>query len=99
MIPAFDPRGNLPPGRHQTSWEDFVKRFGTPPQRRNLLGGMKQLLLSLKNVGCGRVFMDGSFVTSKPNPADYDGCWDRVGMDLAKLQRTDPVLLDFKNKR
>jgi len=43
--------------------------------------------------------MDGSFVTSKVNPGDYDGCWDRAGMDLSKLLKTDPVLLDFANKR
>ena len=57
------------------------------------------MLLSLKDVGCGRVFMDGSFVTSKVNPEDYDGCWDRRGMDLRKLLKRDPALLDFRNKR
>jgi hypothetical protein len=99
MIPAFDPDGNLPPGRHTASWDEFVKRFGTGPQRQTLLGGMKRLFLSLKSVGCGRAFMNGSFVTSKVDPEDYDGCWDRTGMDLAKLQQTDPVLLDFGNRR
>lgn len=43
--------------------------------------------------------MDGSFVTSKEKPGDYDGCWDRGGMDLALLTKTDPVLLDFRNGR
>lgn len=57
------------------------------------------MLLSLKASGCQRVFMDGSFVTSKPNPDDYDGCWDRGGVDLADLQRRDPVLLDFDHQR
>lgn len=60
---------------------------------------MKRMLQSLKNVGCARAFIDGSFVTSKLDPGDYDGCWDRAGMDLTKLRLTDPVLLDFKNKR
>jgi len=57
------------------------------------------MLLSLKDAGCGRVFLDGSFVTSKVNPEDYDGCWDRAGMDLSNLLKRDPVLLDFRNKR
>src|SRR6266436_4537256 len=99
MIPAFDHDGNLPPGRHPTSWDDFAKRFGTSGQRRRLLAGMKQMLQSLKNVGCARVFMNGSFVTSKADPEDYDGCWDGAGVDLPKLKQTDPVLLDFRNRR
>lgn len=57
------------------------------------------MLRSLKKVGCKRVFMDGSFVTSEDKPSDYDGCWDRPGMDLALLRSTDPVLLDFRNGR
>lgn len=99
MIPTLDQDGNLPPGRHSTTWDDFVKRFGTTPHRRRLLAGMKQMLHSLKQAGCSRVFIDGSFVTAKVDPQDYDGCWDGMGVDLANLRRTDPVLLDFSNKR
>ena len=99
MIPDFDADGNLPPGRHRGGWKEFEKRFGTSLRRRQLLAGMKQMLLSLKDAGCRRIFMDGSFVTSKANPGDYDGCWDRAGMDLPKLLKTDPVLFDFGNKR
>jgi hypothetical protein len=40
--------------------------------------------------------LDGSFVTAKPHPGDYDGCWDHTGVDFSRL---DPVLLDFDNKR
>jgi hypothetical protein len=41
-------------------------------------------------------YIDGSFVTSKDYPGDFDGCWDVTGVDPAKL---DPVLLDFDNAR
>src|SRR5208283_5102836 len=99
MIPDFDADGNLPPGRHRGSWKEFEKRFGTSLRRRQLLGGMKRMLLSLKDAGCRRVFMDGSFVTRKADPGDYDGCWDRAGVDLLKLQKADPVLVNFSNKR
>ncbi|MGC1685653.1 MAG: hypothetical protein WA734_08545 [Candidatus Acidiferrales bacterium] len=99
MIPDFDVDGNLPPGRHRGGWKEFEKRFGTSFRRQRLLAGMKRMLLSLKDAGCGRVFMDGSFVSAKANPRDYDGCWDRAGMDLSKLLKRDPVLLDFANKR
>jgi hypothetical protein len=40
--------------------------------------------------------LDGSFVTAKPDPEDYDCAWDVVGVDPHLL---DPVLLDFRNQR
>lgn len=43
--------------------------------------------------------MDGSFVAGKPAPSDFDGCWERAGMDLLRLQAVDPVLLTFVNRR
>jgi hypothetical protein len=42
------------------------------------------------------MLLDGSFVSSKPLPDDYDGAWDTQGVDPFKL---DPVLLDFSNSR
>jgi len=50
----------------------------------------------LRAAGCRRVLVDGSFVTEKENPADYDGTWDPSGVDLDRL---DPVLIDFSNRR
>jgi hypothetical protein len=44
-----------------------------------------------------RVFIDGSFVTTKADPNDIDGCWEwtaEVHLDLL-----DPVLLDFAQAR
>jgi hypothetical protein len=99
MIPDFDRDGNLPPGFHASDWDAFVKRFGTNGHRRRLLAGMKQMLLSLKSVGCMKVLIDGSFVTDKDFPNDFDGCWERTGMSLIDLQQHDPILLDFTNGR
>jgi hypothetical protein len=42
------------------------------------------------------VFLDGSYVTDKPFPGDFDACWDPIGVDPTML---DPVLLDFANGR
>jgi hypothetical protein len=53
----------------------------------------------LKAAGCTTVYVDGSFVTDKEFPADFDGCWDRAGVDRATLQSLDPTLLDFSNRR
>ena len=40
--------------------------------------------------------LDGSFVTEKIHPNDFDGCWDAANVDVALL---DPVLLFFDNGR
>ena len=42
------------------------------------------------------MLLDGSFVSQKELPGDYDGAWDIQGVDPYRL---DPVLLDFTNGR
>lgn len=99
MLPALDSNGLLPPGIHGASWEDFVRRFSTTPYRRRLIAGLKRALDALRIVGCRNVFIDGSFVTAKEIPGDFDCCWDSVGVDPVMLQMIDPVFFDFNNKR
>lgn len=96
MIPAFDENGNLPPGVHEATWEEFVDRFGRSIHRRQLINGLKAALLSFRAAGCKRVFLDGSFVTEKLYPNDYDACWDEDGVNPVQL---DPVFLNFDNRR
>jgi len=96
VIPAFDALGRLPPGIHNATWEEIAVRFGGTPWRDRLLRGLRQALASLKAAGCGVAYIDGSFVTHRSAPGDFDACWDEVGVDPDAL---DPVLLDFKNKR
>jgi len=99
MLPDFDERGNLPPGCHRATWQELEQRYGVNEHRRDLLAGMKRMLLSLRNVGCKTAYINGSFVTAKETPHDYDGCWERRGVDLHLLGTSDPVLLDFTNGR
>jgi hypothetical protein len=96
MIPAFNPDGNLPPGVHWATWQEFVERFGTTPHRRQLLKGLKSAIDSLSKARCRIVYIDGSFVTQKEHPNDFDGCWETTGVDPDLL---DPILLTFDNKR
>lgn len=96
MIPGLNQNGLLPEGIHKTNWEQIVQYFGKTEYRLKLLYGMKIALIALKDAGCKRVYIDGSFVTDKEFPEDYDGCWDPSGVDPVKL---DPVLLDFSNRR
>ena len=86
----------MPPGVYWTTWSEIVNRFGTTLRRRQLLVGLRAALEELKRVGCKAVYIDGSFVSSKPAPGDFDGCWDEQGIDFASI---DPVLLDFAGAR
>lgn len=52
--------------------------------------------MSLKEAGCLTAYIDGSFVTQKETPGDFDACWDPVGVDPLRL---DPVLLMFDSGR
>ncbi len=96
MIPAFNQRGLLPAGVHKTTFPEFVKRFGATAHRRKLLVGLHAALESLKSAGCRRVYIDGSFVTAKLRPNDFDGCWDIDGVDAEQI---DPVWLNFDSGR
>jgi hypothetical protein len=96
MIPSFRRNGTLPPGVHWTTWEEFAERFGGNPHRQAFLVGLKAALENLQQAGCQEVYIDGSFVTAKAEPQDFDGCWSKVGVDPDKL---DPVLLDFSQDR
>ena len=96
MLPPFTKNGWLPKGIHRTSWRVFVERFGTTPRRRKLLAGLKAAMQSLRAAGCKTVYIDGSFVTIKRNPGDFDGCWDIDGVEPELL---DPVLLTFDDGR
>ncbi|MBI1759997.1 MAG: hypothetical protein HYR56_01035 [Acidobacteria bacterium] len=96
MIPKFNGSGNLPKGIHWTNWKEFEERFGTNPHRKRLLKGLKQAAANLRAAGCEALYVDGSFVTSKERPNDFDACWSGFDVDGDLL---DPVLLDFSNGR
>jgi len=42
------------------------------------------------------VYINGSFVTAKAMPNDFDGCWDLTGVDVSRL---DPILRDLRPPR
>ena len=54
--------------------------------------GLRAAMVSLKDAGCKTVYVDGSFVTGKERPGDFDACWEEEGVDPTML---DPVLLTF----
>jgi hypothetical protein len=100
MIPPFDnTSGNLPPGMHEATWDELLTRFGYTPHRLALLAGLKSALDTLRQAGCARAYVDGSFVTAKVWPNDFDACWEMAGVDFDCLALLDPVLLDWSNRR
>lgn len=86
----------LPPGIYDVTLADIAERFATTPHRRLLFDGFIRVVQALHRAGCRTVYLDGSFVTGKPHPDDFDGCWDVRGVDPEQI---DPVLLIFENKR
>ena len=75
MIPEFNEYGNLPPGIHHATWNEIVTRYATSVRRRELLDGLLDALRSLKGAGCATAYLDGSVITSKDHPGDFDACW------------------------
>lgn len=102
MIPPLVDIGSLapwavvPPGIYDATVAEIEKVFATTPHRQWLFGGFLRVIDALRTAGCATAYLDGSFTTAKPHPDDFDGCWERAGMDLGKL---DPVLKTFVNKR
>ena len=86
----------LPPGVHNATLEEVEARFATSEHRKRLFSGFKEGAIALRKAGCRRIFLDGSFVTGKSNPGDFDACWDPKGVDITKL---NPVFLDFSERR
>jgi hypothetical protein len=97
MIPPCDAlTGFLPPGVHPAPWMEVAPRFSQNSHRDRLATGLYAALKNLAGAGCRTVLLDGSFVTERPLPQDYDGAWEPHGVDPYRL---DPVLLDFSNGR
>jgi len=86
----------LPPGVHDATLEEVRACFATNPRRKALFKGLSRAHKSLKLAGCTVIFLDGSYVTEKSIPGDFDVCWDPTDVDTTKL---DPVFLDFLDKR
>ena len=98
MIPEFDENGNLPPGVHFCDWQEFVERFGTNDTRRRMIAGLQLAMTQLKAAGCRTIYINGSFVTIKPNPQDFDACYDNETVDIDYLRINAPRLLNHYDR-
>ena len=73
MIPHFDEYGLLPIGLHDTSLLGIRSVLGFTPRRNELIDGLEEFLNIWDDSGfLDYSIIDGSFVTSKPQPGDID---------------------------
>ena len=98
-LPNFDDNGNLPVGIHTCTWEEVENKLAFNLRRQELLAGLKRACNILKQAGCDRIYIDGSYATNKEFPGDFDVCWKDNNVDLKLLLELDSVLLDFSRKR
>ncbi len=98
MIPEFDENGNLPPGVHFCEWEEFLERFDYNDKRSRLINGLVVAMEQLKAAGCRTIFINGSFVTIKQDPVDFDACYDNEAVDEEYLRIHAARLLNFYDR-
>jgi hypothetical protein len=60
------------------------------------LEGLREALNLLGIAGCSRVWLNGSFVTAKELPGDFDAVRDDAGVDESLL---DPIFFDLSAGR
>lgn len=90
LSPSGAPQHVLPTGLHYMSLRDFKEQFVTNECRFWIYNGFIDACRALRQAGCKRIFVGGSFVTSKEEPGDFDACWDPAGV----LQSLDRIIYD-----
>jgi hypothetical protein len=93
-IPAFDKRGNLPPGVYRVTLAEIADRFGRGSEtRREQMDSLRWLVELAVKAGIERIVVDGSFVTRKKKPNDVD-CVLLVGPHYPKDANARQELLE-----
>lgn len=75
VIPQFNKSGYLPKGIHKATLKEIKQKFGSSSaKRKELFKGLQSLVQLLrKHKGSIKSFLlNGSYVTSKEEPADFD---------------------------
>jgi hypothetical protein len=88
------PYAVLPPGVHPATLDEIEARFATNDLRRRLFGGVCQAAYELRMAGCGFLYLNGSFMTDKDEPNDFDACFDPRGVVPELL---DSIFEDHEN--
>ena len=99
-IPALCEYGWLPEGHHPATWEQIADRFGGEPGNRRsaVFSGLLRWRDAVrgKRMG-GRLILNGSFVSAKMEPGDFDALfvYDTVSAAITAQDKEALRLLDF----
>lgn len=96
MIEFESQTGYLPEGVHRLTMAECARQFAWNARRRFLFEGLRRAVGSLTAAGCRAILVDGSFVTAKELPNDWDAAFDPVGVIAGLL---DPILLKHDDGR
>jgi hypothetical protein len=99
VVPKFDRNGNLPPGVHDATIAEIEKLFATNAQRAMLFEGLVKVLDLLRGCNCKEVYLDGSFITDKSEPNDYDLCYEPTGINPTKAFKNFLLARDRRKER
>jgi hypothetical protein len=96
MISLDPATGYLPQGVHIMTLSQFRQVFTWNSRRKFLFAGLDRAISSLRAAGCRTVLVDGSFVSAKDQPGDWDAAFDPVGVIAPLL---DPILIKHDDGR
>lgn len=74
-LPSFRDDGWLPSGHHAATWQEIVSRFGGKPnsRRADILASLLRWRDAARAENlAGLIILDGSFVSGKEAPGDFD---------------------------
>jgi len=72
----FNNSGVLDQGIHKMTWREFYDSFSFSKRRKELLEGLEKVVAVLQKTEATHIYIDGSFVTNKLEPGDWDACFD-----------------------
>lgn len=99
VIPEPTPTGELPPGQHQTTLTEIGERYATNPTRQHQFEGLTRAAHALAQAGATTLWINGSYITTKGEPGDYDATFDAQHINWTTLGLNNPELMDFDNPR
>jgi len=92
-LPAFQANGWLPEGHHPATWQEIILRFSGDDDSRRL-AVLSSLLVwreaALAKGMTGLVILDGSFISAKEAPGDFDLVFS-CSEETASIIRSDPL--------
>lgn len=100
-LPQFRQDGWLPSGHHAATWDEIAARFGG--ERGSRRAAVLSSLIGWRDAArvrglAGMVILDGSFVSDKRAPGDFDlvFLYDEVSERLVKGDTEARALTDFQ---